>query len=368
MKPIRIAIIGFGKIAADQHVPSIAGNRARAGRDLEPLGARRRPDLHRLARTDPQRRRPRSGGDHHAARAALRDRPRMHPRRAPLPARKAADHRRSPRSQTSNALPRRSRSRCSRPGMRSTMRPSTQLRRRSPASASSRWKSCWHEDVHKWHPGQQWIWEPGGFGVFDPGINALSIATKIFPGGLFVEIRRAQVPGQRANADRRRHRLFEPRGRRAAHASLDWRRTEGEEWTIAIETSDGTTVRLENGGATLLLERRAASRRRPRRISRHLPRLRRSDRRAPQPGRRRALPPRGRLPARRPTHERRSRSHVMEQLCRRRIIEPAARVTTCAPAAGKAGDRNHNRRTQPGRRGLRRQSPARRRSPARRAR
>ena len=40
----------------------------------------------------------------------------------------------------------------------------------------------WHEDVHKWHPGQQWIWEPGGFGVFDPGINAFSIATKIFPG------------------------------------------------------------------------------------------------------------------------------------------------------------------------------------------
>ena len=26
MKPIRIAIIGYGKIAADQHVPSIAGN------------------------------------------------------------------------------------------------------------------------------------------------------------------------------------------------------------------------------------------------------------------------------------------------------------------------------------------------------
>ena len=26
MRPIRIAILGFGKIAADQHVPSIAGN------------------------------------------------------------------------------------------------------------------------------------------------------------------------------------------------------------------------------------------------------------------------------------------------------------------------------------------------------
>ena len=50
----------------------------------------------------------------------------------------------------------------------------------------------WHEDVHKWHPGQQWIWEPGGFGVFDPGINAFSIATKIFPGGLFVQSRRPE--------------------------------------------------------------------------------------------------------------------------------------------------------------------------------
>ena len=43
MKPIRIAIIGYGKIAEDQHVPSISGQSAlRAGRDLEPLGAGRR--------------------------------------------------------------------------------------------------------------------------------------------------------------------------------------------------------------------------------------------------------------------------------------------------------------------------------------
>ena len=39
----------------------------------------------------------------------------------------------------------------------------------------------WKEDVRHWHPGQQWIWEAGGFGVFDPGINALSIVTKIMP-------------------------------------------------------------------------------------------------------------------------------------------------------------------------------------------
>ena len=52
----------------------------------------------------------------------------------------------------------------------------------------------WHEDVRKWHPGQQWIWEPGGFGVFDPEINAFSIATKIFPGGLFVQSAELSFP------------------------------------------------------------------------------------------------------------------------------------------------------------------------------
>src|SRR3954467_7182169 len=45
----------------------------------------------------------------------------------------------------------------------------------------------WKEDVRHWHPGQEWIWEPGGFGVFDPGINAFSIVTKILPRPIFVE-------------------------------------------------------------------------------------------------------------------------------------------------------------------------------------
>jgi hypothetical protein len=37
------------------------------------------------------------------------------------------------------------------------------------------------------------------------------------------------------------------------HASFDWRRSQGEEWTITIETGDGDTVRLEDGGAKLLV-------------------------------------------------------------------------------------------------------------------
>src|ERR1700690_4275694 len=42
----------------------------------------------------------------------------------------------------------------------------------------------WKEDVRVWHPAQPWIWKAGGLGVFDPGINALSILTKIVPGPL----------------------------------------------------------------------------------------------------------------------------------------------------------------------------------------
>ena len=39
----------------------------------------------------------------------------------------------------------------------------------------------WKEDVRHWHPNQEWIWQAGGLGVFDPGINALSIVTHILP-------------------------------------------------------------------------------------------------------------------------------------------------------------------------------------------
>jgi len=36
-------------------------------------------------------------------------------------------------------------------------------------------------------------------------------------------------------------------------ASLDWRRTESEEWTIAVETADGSKLNLVDGGSRLFL-------------------------------------------------------------------------------------------------------------------
>jgi D-galactose 1-dehydrogenase len=110
----------------------------------------------------------------------------------------------------------------------------------------------WKEDVNRWHPGQDWIAEPGGFGVFDPGINALSIVTKILPDAVFVKSAVLEVPnnwstpiaanivfkrGDDAPADMR--------------AVFDWRQRGAQTWDIEIGTKDGLHLTLTRGGSVL---------------------------------------------------------------------------------------------------------------------
>ena len=108
----------------------------------------------------------------------------------------------------------------------------------------------WHEDVRKWHPGQDWVWEPSGFGVFDPGINALSIATAILPAPLFVQEARLEVPEDRQTAIAARLTFAES----DQWADFDWRYQDGEEWTIAVTTQDGRRIDLREGGAKLTVD------------------------------------------------------------------------------------------------------------------
>jgi predicted dehydrogenase len=112
----------------------------------------------------------------------------------------------------------------------------------------------WHEDVRKWHPGQRWIWDVGGFGVFDPGINAFSIATRIFPGTLFVERAELSFPEDAQTPIAAEIEFASTVADGPLRCSLDWRRTEGEEWTITIRTAGGTEVRLEGGGSQLSID------------------------------------------------------------------------------------------------------------------
>ena len=115
-------------------------------------------------------------------------------------------------------------------------------------------KIIWHEVVDKWHPGQQWIWQAGGFGVFDPGINAFSIASKIFPGPLFVRSAELLFPEDADTPVAAEIRFESPASEGPLECSLDWRRFEGEEWTIEIKTSDGTTIGLRDGGSRLIVD------------------------------------------------------------------------------------------------------------------
>jgi len=112
----------------------------------------------------------------------------------------------------------------------------------------------WRESVRKWHPGQEWVWEPGGFGVFDPGINALSIFTKIMPFPVFVQAARLSFPGNRqtpvdAEITFKSGEKHQPQ----MSAGFNWLEESGEIWTIAVETLKGTAMKLEKGGTVLRL-------------------------------------------------------------------------------------------------------------------
>jgi D-galactose 1-dehydrogenase len=105
----------------------------------------------------------------------------------------------------------------------------------------------WHEDVRKFHPGQQWIWEAGGFGVFDTGINGLSILTHILGEPLLVHEASLLFPANK-QAPISAEVIFHGQSRRAI---MDWRGGNDEQWSINIETKSGKSVRLTHGGAEL---------------------------------------------------------------------------------------------------------------------
>ncbi|MBP2493884.1 D-galactose 1-dehydrogenase [Methylobacterium sp. PvP062] len=107
---------------------------------------------------------------------------------------------------------------------------------------------AWLEDVRHWHPGQDWIWDAGGMGVFDPGINALSIATHILP-PFFLTGATLSVPANR-QAPIAADLHFADAAGTPIRARFDWRQTGPQTWDIRVETDDGPLV-LSRGGAAL---------------------------------------------------------------------------------------------------------------------
>lgn len=111
----------------------------------------------------------------------------------------------------------------------------------------------WKEDVRHWHPGQAWIWEPGGLGVFDPGINALSIVTAILPEPMRLERADLSFPANRA-APIAADLAFRTASGAPVTAAFDWRQTGPQSWDIRVETEDGGRLLLTHGGSRLTLD------------------------------------------------------------------------------------------------------------------
>jgi D-galactose 1-dehydrogenase len=110
----------------------------------------------------------------------------------------------------------------------------------------------WREDVRRWHPGQHWLWQPGGFGVFDPTINAFSILTEISRAPWTIASADFQVPaGLHAPISAQ---LEMRAGRALVTADLHFEDDVTSEWTIALETEDGGRLELRDGGSTLSID------------------------------------------------------------------------------------------------------------------
>jgi predicted dehydrogenase len=115
----------------------------------------------------------------------------------------------------------------------------------------------WKEDVHHWHPGQRWIWEPGGFGVFDPGINALSVLTEILPRDVCVEGAVLEFPENQQSPIAANLRMRTEDGV-SIIAEFDFRQKGEQSWDIELVTTTGS-LKLAGGGAQLSIDGKSVS-------------------------------------------------------------------------------------------------------------
>ncbi|MFB6415597.1 MULTISPECIES: Gfo/Idh/MocA family protein [Bradyrhizobium] len=253
MTELRIAIVGFGKIARDQHVGAIA---ATSGATLAAVASRnaslpglphfatieelleKGPDVDAVSLcTPPQVRRAQAAAALKAGKHVMLEKP---PgigvaELDPLIAMAAEAKRTLFATWHSRYAP--------------TVEPARQwLAGRRITSVHIDWK----EDVRIWHPGQGWIWEPGGLGVFDPGINALSILTRILPSQVFVTAAELAFPAN-CQAPIAASLTLTDIGGLPVTAEFDFRQTGPQSWDIVVETDQGRMT-LSSGGARMAVD------------------------------------------------------------------------------------------------------------------
>jgi D-galactose 1-dehydrogenase len=250
---IPIGIVGFGKIAIDQHVPAIRrSDRFVLHSTADPAGGmdsvRHFPDIAAMLAADdapaavaictpPQIR-------HAVARAALSAGKHVLLEKPPCTTLEEVEDLRALAAQQRRSLF------CA---WHSRFAPAVVPAREWLASRRLRTMRIeWHEDVRVWHPGQAWIWQAGGFGVFDPGINALSIASAIVASPLSLHDALLKVPAN-CTAPAVAELSMTDDGSADISASFDFLHSGPAQWSIAAE-ADAGHLRLWEGGGRLELD------------------------------------------------------------------------------------------------------------------
>lgn len=252
--PIKLGIVGVGKIVRDQHLPALAKDRdyrlvAAASRHGKVDGIANFPDIEAMLDAVPEL---------EAVSLCMPPQFRYDAARTALAAKKHVFLEKPPGATVSEVEDLKALAVANGVSLfaswHSRYAPAVEAARDFLGSTTIRSAAInWKEDVRRWHPNQDWIWAPGGFGVFDPGINALSIATHILP-AMFITSAVLDFPENRA-APIAAHIAFRTSNGLPVTMELDWRQTGPQSWDILAETDKGAMV-LSGGGSKLAVDSR----------------------------------------------------------------------------------------------------------------
>ena len=260
MRPLRIAIIGFGKIAADQHVPAIAANprfelvatSSRSGIGPEPRFTDWRQLLDQVEGLDAVAITTPPSARYEIARACLEaglhtllEKPPTDTLGEIEDLAGLAEAREVTLFTTWHAQ----------------HNPAVDRRRRGAGRQAHRGMDIlWHEDVRKWHPGPALDLGAGRLRRVRPRHQRFLDRDRIFPGPLLVGKAELAFPEDAQTPIAAEIEFASPAADGPLRCSLDWRRSEGEEWTIVVRTADGVEVRLDDGGSRLSIDGRSKRR------------------------------------------------------------------------------------------------------------
>jgi L-arabinose 1-dehydrogenase len=247
MKKISLGLVGIGKIARDQHLPAIAVHEgfdlvACASRNAQVEGARNYTTVEAMLAAEPEL---------EAVSLCAPPQVRFAQARAALKAGLHVMLEKPPGASLNEVEVLRAHAlaagRTLFASWHSRHAPAVEVARawlaaREIRSVDVRWK----EDVRRWHPGQAWIWAPGGLGVFDPGINALSIATRILPREIVLTEAALYTPANVQTPIAADLKFVDEDGV-PVRAGFDWRHGPREEWEIEVRTDRGTLLIVAGG-------------------------------------------------------------------------------------------------------------------------